>query len=147
MHPQVEIHVVAQEPAQNQSGGAWDRMQLTPLPGSRTRGGGAGSLSWGLPRESRLVPALQTFLQAKRTGTAGQAVMCGHQEGQGTRKDSHRLTTCPTQARCEDLAHTLSPMCHKANIRPPRVKKPEHFSQLRKQGAETARHLPTPQSR
>lgn len=110
-------------------------------------GRGAGSLSWGLPRESRLVPALQTFLQAKRTGTAGQAVMCGHREGQGTRKDSHRLTTRPTQARCEDLAHTLSPMCHKANIRPPRVKKPEHFSQLRKQGAETARHLPTPQSR
>lgn len=73
--------------------------------------------------------------------------MCGHREGQETGKDSHRLTTRPTQARCEDLAHTLSLMCHKANIRPPRVKKPEHFSQLRKQGAETARHLPTPQSR
>lgn len=77
MHPQVEVHIVTQEPAQSQRGSAWDRMQLTPLPAPHVRG---------------VLPVLgaregaQTFLQAKQTVTARRAVMCRHREGQGTPK-------------------------------------------------------------
>lgn len=88
VHPQVEVHIVTQEPARNQRRGRWHWTQLVPPPAPHTwsvrpsTGGYRGEGGSLLPSR----PSSRKAQKAKQTRRRGQAVMCRHQGWQGIPK-------------------------------------------------------------